>query len=220
MRYAYSNFAFNLDNPLSRHSGLRRNDEILTNGQCWFNRHALCRISMVLALLVPLAGHAGKLPQAANVSPEMRADFLVAMKSIQSEKYDQAIKSLNKMIAQAPSNPVLYINLALAYKKIENLTLAEENLKLAIKADPQNPVANNEYALLYRKTGRFSEARQTYEQVLKSYPNFNIAHKNLGILCDLYLKDYECALKQYQIYSAAMPDDAAVKIWIADIQGR
>ena len=83
-----------------------------------------------------------------------------------------------------------------------------------------NPVANNESALLYRKTGRFKEARQVYEQTLMKYPNFNIMHKNLGILCDLYLKDYECALKHYVFYSNAVQDDKTVKIWIADVQKR
>lgn len=193
-----------------------------------FNIDALCRNGMALALLALLVACAGnqlkkvdaQARQAVKLTPAARADFVVAMQSIKSVEYDKAIKLLNKVIAQSPNNPVPYINLALVYKKMQNLTLAEENLKLAIKIDPENPVANNEYALLYRKTGRFGEARQTYEKMLEKYPNFIMAHKNLGILCDLYMKDYECALKHYVVYSGAMPDDGAVKIWIADLRGR
>ncbi|MDH4233709.1 MAG: tetratricopeptide repeat protein [Gallionella sp.] len=193
------------------------------------NYHALCRFGVLLALLVPLAVSAASQPdsaaaqadrQAAEAASRIRADFSAAMELIKSEEYDKAIKLLNKVIAQSPGSAVPYVNLALVYKKMENLKLAEENLKLAIKIEPENPVANNEYALLYRKTGRFAEARQIYEKLLEKYPNFMMAHKNLGILCDLYMQDSGCALKHYQIYSEFMPDDGAVKIWIADIQRR
>jgi cellulose synthase operon protein C len=151
---------------------------------------------------------------------EIESDFAEVMLSLKVVQYEKAIKLLSKIIAQAPNNPVPYINIALINEKKQNLTLAEENLKLAIKVDPGNPVANNEYALLFRKTGRFKEARQIYEYILDKYPNFTMAQKNLGILCDIYLKDIECALKYYSIYSGFMPDDGPVKIWIADIRGR
>lgn len=190
--------------------------------------HALCRAGMMLALLVPLSVAAAEQPRKAGQTGKpgtsaaslMRADFSAAMAAIKSEDYGQAITLLKKVIAQSSGNPVPYINLALVYRKMENLTLAEENLKLAIKLEPDNPVANNEYALLFRKTGRFAEARQVYERILEKYPNFMMARRNLGVLCDLYMRDYACALKHYEIYSGFMPDDAAVKIWIADIRER
>jgi len=155
-----------------------------------------------------------------KTSPKARAEFLAAMQSIKSVEYERTIKLLNKVIAQTPGNPVPYINLAIVYKKMQNWTLAEENLKLAIQIDPDNPVANNELALVYRKTGRFTQAREAYEAILTKYPNFLIARKNLGILCDLYMRDYSCAVKNYVIYSDARPDEAPVKIWIADLKGR
>lgn len=200
------------------------------------NYRALRRTGTMLLLSALLAACAGGQPKkveiqaenpAVKISPKVRADFSAAMQAIKTSDYDKAVKLLNQVIAQSPDNPVPYINLAIVYIKAQKLTLSEEyltlaekNLKQAIKIDPENPVANNEYALLYRKTGRFAEARQIYERTLTKYPNFMIARRNLGILCDLYMKDYECALKHYVIYSSAMPDDKAVKIWIADLRGR
>jgi tetratricopeptide (TPR) repeat protein len=151
---------------------------------------------------------------------EIESDFAEAMQSLKIVQYEKVIKMLNKVSAQTPNNPVPYVNLALINEKKQDWTLAEENLKQAIKVDPWNPVANNEYALLYRKTGRFAEARQTYEKILERYPNFIMARKNLGILCDIYMTDYRCALKHYEVYSAARPDDGAAKIWIADLRTR
>ena len=112
------------------------------------------------------------------------------------------------------------INRAIAQAKLGNLKLAENDLKHALELEPGHPVANNEYGLLYRRTGRFSEARQLYENLLVKYPYYPLVHKNLGILCDLYLRDYKCALREYEIYSSADPEDKTIKIWITDVQRR
>jgi tetratricopeptide (TPR) repeat protein len=121
---------------------------------------------------------------------------------------------------RSPGHTAPHINLAMAYEKMGKLPAAEESIKKALELNPEHPVANTEYGLLYRKTGRFAEARQAYERTLKQYPDFLAARKNLGILCDMYLRDLECALTQYQVYSTAMPDDKAVRVWIADLEQR
>lgn len=184
---------------------------------------------MALTLSVLMQGCATEQPkkvEARSASPvivltaEARADFDAAMAHINAEEYEKSIELLNKVVKAAPNNAIPNINLALVYKKVGKLKQAEESLKLALTAEPDNPVAHNEYALLYRKTGRFKEALGLYEKILEKHPNFMMVHKNSGILCDLYMKDYMCALKHYVIYSDAMQDDKAVKIWIADLQKR
>jgi Tfp pilus assembly protein PilF len=185
--------------------------------------------AIALAMFVLLQGCATDQPKKVEIKPattaavltsESRDDFDAAMAFIKAEEYPKAIDLLTKIVKAAPSNAIASINLALVYKQQGKLKEAEESLKLALIAEAENPVAHNEYAFLYRKTGRFTEARGLYEKILEKYPNFNMAHKNLGILCDLYMKDFECALKHYVIYSDVNQDDKTVKIWIADLKNR
>ena len=49
-------------------------------------------------------------------------------------------------------------------------------------------------------------------------PEYLPAIKNLGILCDIYLHDMDCALKQYERFLEYVPDDKTVAIWVADIK--
>lgn len=187
------------------------------------------RLAIGIAMFVVLSGCVSNPPKEATkagsktavaVTPELRADFDAAMALMKAEEYQKGIEMMDNVVAKSQNHPIPYINLGIAHAKLGNLKAAEDNLKLALNLDPDNPVANNEYGLIYRKTGRFSEARQLYENLLEKYPYYPLVHKNLGILCDLYLRDYECALREYEFYSGAMPDDKTAKIWIADVQRR
>ncbi len=158
--------------------------------------------------------------ESVDVSPEVRADFDTAISYLRAGETEKGTKLLLSVAERAPRDSAPYVNLAIAYQQLGDLTAAEESVKKALAIDPAHPVANTEYGRIYRKTGRFDLARKSYESALKSYPDFLPARKNLGILCDLYLRDFECALNQYQKYSAAVPDDRTVRLWIADLQRR
>lgn len=156
--------------------------------------------------------------------PEMdeasRRDFDNAVAMMKDLEYDRAIDLLEKVIGQSPGVTAPYINIAIAYQRTGKPEQAEEHLKTALNLFPGHPVLSNEYGLLYRKTGRFADARSIYEKAVSRFPDYYPVHRNLGILCDLYLNDPACALEHYEIYSEAMPDDKQVKLWIADLRVR
>ncbi len=149
-----------------------------------------------------------------------RSNFALAVAMLEEENYGQAIELLQEVVEQSPGVTAPYIDLAIAYQRIGDLEQAEGQLNTALNLVPDHPVACNEYGLLYRRTGRFAEARTIHEKSLASFPEYYPAHKNLAILCDLYLNDLSCALEHYEIYSKAKPDDEKVKLWIADLRAR
>ena len=147
-----------------------------------------------------------------------RGNFDRAVTILKNQDYGEAIDLFQKVIEQSPGVTAPYINIAIAYQAIGKPEQAEEHLKTALKFFPEHPVVCNEYGLLYRKNGRFAEARAIYEKAIARFPDYYPAHRNLGILCDLYLNDPACALEHYEIYSEAKPEDKQVKLWISGLR--
>jgi Flp pilus assembly protein TadD len=158
--------------------------------------------------------------EAPQMDEASRRGFQRAVAMLNDQEYGQAINLLEKVIEQSPGVTAPYINIAIAYKHIGKLEQAEEHLKAALRLVPEHPVACNEYGLLYRKTGRFAEARAIYEKAIARFPDYYPVHRNIGILCDLYLNDLACALEHYEIYSEARPEDKQVQLWIANLRAR
>jgi len=145
--------------------------------------------------------------------------FNQAVELLKEEEYDESIKLLKQVTATSDKHSAPYVNLGIAYLKIGKIDESEQNFKKALAINPDHPVTNNELAIAYRKSGRFYEARERYQHVINKYPLFLPARKNLGILCDLFLKDFECAIEQYDAYLSLKPDDK-VKIWLTDVKRR
>lgn len=155
-----------------------------------------------------------------DVDSDVELDFKNAISLMQEEKYAQAIPVLNAVIEREKRLPAPYVNIAIAYNKLGDTKAAEENLISALKLDIGHPVANNELGLLYRKKGKFKAARVAYENAIKDHPEYLPAIRNLGVLCDLYMHDFDCALQQFEEYLELKPGDKTVVIWVADVKRR
>ena len=155
-----------------------------------------------------------------NVGSDVRAEFERAMSLLEQGQDEAGIALLVEVTRAAPEMTTAHLDLGIAYARVGDFERAEASLKRALELNPHHPVAHNELGIVYRKTGRFEEARRSYEKALSLHPDFHYARLNLAILCDLYLADPECALKEYELYVQAVPGDKAAALWVADLRAR
>ena len=158
-------------------------------------------------------------PEFIVVEPDIQSAFDKATAHMAAEEFDAAIAVLENLVKREKRLAAPYINLAIAYTKTDDKKKARENIDLALKVDRGNPIASNELGLMLRREGKFEEARKVYLDALEQSPEYLPVIRNLGILCDIYLRDWDCALEQFEKHQDLQPDDQ-VKIWIADLKRR
>jgi Flp pilus assembly protein TadD len=181
----------------------------------------ICALADITACTVQ-SGKSASIRKGENVTvdSEVERSFDQALQLLQDQQYDAAVSLLIKVIEQEQRLTAPYINLAMAYRHKGDDKLAEKYLLKALEIDQAQPVANNELGIIYRKQGRFSDARDVYNNALAENPDYLPVIRNLGILCDLYLRDVQCALEQFEKYQQQVPDDKTIEIWIADLKTR
>jgi len=175
-----------------------------------------------VAALAEVAQDAGgfTITQQVSVTDEVRADYEAAVRMLEEARYEPAINLLLDVTERAPEVTAAHIALGIAYARTDDLDLAEASLQMALEQNPQHPVAYNELGLVQRRKGQFAESRASYEAALAQFADFHYAHRNLAILCDLYLGDHACALEHYEAYSRLAPEDVEAVKWIADLRYR
>ena len=155
-----------------------------------------------------------------DVDSDVESDFEAAVALMQAKKYEQAVSILQSVIEREKRLPAPYVDIAIAYIELGNTKAAEENLISALKLEIGHAVANNELGQLYRRQGKFKGARTAYENAINAHPQYLPAIRNLGVLCDLYMHDFDCALRQYEDYLELKPDDKTMAIWVFDVKQR
>ncbi|MFV8780888.1 tetratricopeptide repeat protein [Microbulbifer sp. SA54] len=161
------------------------------------------------------------LAQAGSVPAEAEQALQRARQFFESQQYTAAETELQQVVSQWPQLSGAWLNLSIVQMKLKQPEPAESSLKQAVAANENNVFAWNSLGVLLRDQGRFEEAQGAYEKALARWPDFSTAHRNLGILFDLYLHQPEQALHHYREAQALQTEeDRVLKGWIMDLERR
>jgi tetratricopeptide (TPR) repeat protein len=136
-------------------------------------------------------------------------------------RYSQSIPLLKQMLAAKPEQPDLSVNLAIAYRETGQPDEAANILQSVLEKHPNHTAALNQFGIVERQLGHFDKALSAYQHAISVDDDYALAHRNLGILYDIYLQKTDDALKQYEKYLALSDNgDKEVENWIIDLKRR
>jgi tetratricopeptide (TPR) repeat protein len=161
------------------------------------------------------------LAQPIKVPGAAQTMFRNALVSMQSEDWAAAEKQLLELSAAHPQLSGPQVNLGLVYWRQGKFKEAETAFNQALTLNSLNNDAYVQFGLFLREQGRFPEAEKIYLKAIEVWPHNLPAHRNLGILYDLYMGKFEAALEHYETVLKLSPEpNKEVEGWIADLKRR
>jgi tetratricopeptide (TPR) repeat protein len=112
------------------------------------------------------------------------------------------------------------IDLGLLARQQGKLTDSEAALRHATQVDAGSAVAWDELGITLRSEGKFADAREAYQHAITDNDSYAAAHRNMGVLLDLYIGDPAAAIPEFERYKALTSEDKPVSTWIAELRAR
>lgn len=169
------------------------------------------------------AVHAQPDPAAAaprSYSARAVADYARAVELARRGSTTEAELEFGQLSAAYPDLAGPQINIGLLRRRAGDLVGSEAALRLATERNPLSAVAWSELGLTLRMRGQFEQAAAAYERAIAVDPAYAPAHRNLGVLLDLYLDRPVPALAALERYRELAGEDKTVNGWIAELRQR
>jgi len=168
----------------------------------------------------PAADSQAALPPLAEPPPRALADFDRAVGLMRAGNPVEAEAQFQQLAAGYPAFAGPDINLGILYRKDGRLNESEQVLKAATVRNGTSAAAWNELGVTLRLRGEFQQAAAAYERAIAADANFAPAHRNLGVVLDLYLGDPARALAELERYQELSGEEKPVSVWIAELRQR
>ena len=154
--------------------------------------------------------------------PPARAttEFTRALALMRGNDPTQAMLEMQVLTQSYPDLSGPHANLGVLHRNANQLAESEAALAKAAERAPWDAQTWNEYGLTLRQAGKFAEARAAYESAIKANPSYAPAHRNLGVVLDLYLEDPVTAQTEFETYKTLTGEDKPVSGWLAELRAR
>ncbi|HEU4781345.1 MAG TPA: tetratricopeptide repeat protein, partial [Steroidobacteraceae bacterium] len=148
------------------------------------------------------------------------AEYTRALSLMRGNDPTQAILEMQVLTQSYPDLAGPYANLGVLHRNANQLPESEAALAKATERAPWDAQTWTEYGLTLRQAGKFAEARTAYDKAIKVNPSYAAAHRNLGVLLDLYLEDPMTAQSEFETYKQLTGEDKPVTGWLAELRAR
>ena len=156
-----------------------------------------------------------------DVDDKLRELFLQGVQFMKQGNYPQAITIMNQVITEDDRLPGPVTNLGIIYLNLGEEEKSVKYLQQAVTMDPTQAGAFNVLAYMHREKGEFQESLGLYNRAIEYNPDYTMSYYNLGVLCDIYLRDPQCAYDNFILYNEKIePKDPLVENWIDELERR
>jgi tetratricopeptide (TPR) repeat protein len=186
----------------------------------------IARIRLLPALfsasIAMSAGCAVTKPGASSTQadPALAGRYEYAIEARQSGDLGVAEEAFDELADDYPALAEPKLNLAILYIDSDRSGEAEVLLDSIVSTHPDSAIAWNELGILRRKNGQLAAANEAYLQAIDAAPNYALAHRNRGVLLDLYLGQPKEALAHYERYLELSGPDKEVEAWVIEMSYR
>jgi tetratricopeptide (TPR) repeat protein len=166
------------------------------------------------------AAATGKAQDLPEIPAQAQTLYEQAVSVMTSGDFLDAELRLKEFLLQYPAYPGAHVNLAIIHGQNGNDEAAQDSIDAALALNPDHAPALNQQGMLFRRNGKFIEAEAAYLKAVTAAPDYALAHYNLGVLNELYLRRLDVALQHFQIYQDLVGGDRQVEKWITDLERR
>lgn len=187
------------------------------------NRPRLLATALMVMALGFISGCAttATSPEAASgADPAAERRYQQALDAIRDGDHPRAEQMLGELIRDYPELDGPRLNLAILYAADDREPEARALVEEVLDHDPEDPVAWHQLGILQRRSGDFAAAAGAYQRALELSPDYGLAHRNLGVLLDLYMGQPEEALVHYERYLELEGPDPEVERWVTELEIR
>ena len=172
----------------------------------------------------PAAGDAAATPAPApaRAAPPSRLESQLTRAVTQANggAGSDAELEFKQLLEAAPEFGGAAYDLGMLLRSQNRLEESEAALTEAVRREPGSAIALTALGLVQRERGNLGAAEQSYARALEADAGYAPAHRNLGILKDMYQADAAAALPHLEQYQALTGEEKPVTSWIADVKQR